>query len=300
MQAYYDALSHLPRYYCDILSKLPPDIADEVTEIRIRLNRPIVLTLRHSFTFVTQSGEPCEYKPQGLLSTDAGAVESCFLSLCNYSVYALQSCIREGFIPISGGHRAGICGSAYIDAHGDMSVKDITSINLRVARGEIVFCDTRVAELLKKPNIGILIVGVPSSGKTTVLRGIIKALSDMGKRTAVVDERRELWDYRMQKMPVHTDVLSGYPKATGMLQAIRSLSPEVLVCDEVGGIDDAYAITAAVNSGVGIVMSAHAASEQGLYARPQSKVILETGAISAICFLKGRETPSFIERIVQC
>ena len=294
MLAYYEAVAQLPQPYNALLSNVSEEVAREVTEVRIRKNRPIVLTLRQGFCFASANKITCQDVRDALI-TNADAVERCFLALCGYSVYSMEGCIAEGYIPVADGHRAGICGSAYIRANGEMGVKDISAINLRIARTDLVQCDPRLAQLLLAQHIGVLIAGAPSSGKTTVLRGVIKALSDAGRRVAVVDERRELCE---GAGAIHLDVLLGYPKAKGMLQAIRSLSPEILVCDEVGGEDDANAILCALNAGVGIVMSAHAESVAGLYRRPQSKAILQTGAISHICLLKGSDCPTCIERIV--
>lgn len=107
-----------------------------------------------------------------------------------------------------------------------------------------------------RTRVGLLIAGAPGSGKTTLLRAVLAELSAAGRKTAVVDERFEIAPVEQSgfctRLPQHCDVLSGYPKHIGMQHALRALAPDVIVCDEVGAMEDIAAITQAANAGVGL------------------------------------------------
>ena len=124
----------------------------------------------------------------------------------------------------------------------------------------------------------------------------------MGTRTAVVDERREIWpttEYGFtDPPPLNCDVLSGYPKHLGILQALRSLSPQAILCDEVGGEEDARAVAAGANSGVGMLVTVHAATRQQLVQRPQIRLLLQTGAFSRAILLSDEGGPGTIREII--
>ena len=148
----------------------------------------------------------------------------------------------------------------------------------------------------------ILIAGHAGSGKTTLLRAVLAELSAAGRKTAVVDERFEIAPVEQSgfctRLPQHCDVLSGYPKHIGMQHALRALAPDVIVCDEVGAMEDIAAITQAANAGVGLVVTIHAPDAETLRRRPQYTALLQTGAFRHVAFLKGKETPGRISEVV--
>ena len=190
-------------------------------------------------------------------------LKKCFLALCQHSVHSYEREIAQGFFTISGGHRVGVCGTAVVDEEGRIrQIKEPTSLCIRIARVEAQTKDPQLEELMRHAEEGILIAGAPGSGKTTMLRSCSRILSQQGKRIAVVDERRELWPVSewgfSSAPPQNCDLLSGYPKAEGILHALRSLSPQLMLCDEVGGEKDAQAVAAGANAGVGMVVTVHA------------------------------------------
>lgn len=294
MNELYSAASLLPQNLCALLIKIPENAADNITEIRLRANRPIVLTHTKGFYYLTSYGLSNEFN-NNAIETSATEITECFNALCGYSVYSMETSINNGYISLAYGHRAGVCGTGFYNDNG-FAVKSITSINVRIARSRRFDCPNELKNLLCIPQIGLLIIGMPSSGKTTVLKGIISQLSDFGTRVSVIDERCELLPANSD-LPPHCDVFSAYPKAIGMLQAIRSMSPQVIVCDEIGGAEDAKAITTAANCGVGLIMSMHASSLSQLLRRPQAKIVINTGVFTHACVLSGAHAPSQIERI---
>ena len=178
-------------------------------------------------------------------------------------------------------------------------MRDISSINIRIAR-QVYGCASGVLQAVgKNLRDGVLVAGAPSSGKTTILRDIARQLSsglcgDV-RKVAVVDERGELaGTYRgvpQNDLGPCCDVLDGYPKGEGILQAIRSLSPEFIICDEMGGLADVEAAAQGLNAGVGMISSVHAGSVRELLRRQQALSLLHTGAFGYVVLLEGSREP---------
>ncbi len=302
-KAFYEAIQLLPDYLRRPLRQISPETASRVTEIRLRSGRPVSLTVRGENHLVLCSGGMAKQPSAPVLVLDHGQLAECFLSLCRHSVHSYEREIAQGFFTISGGHRVGVCGTAVTDDGGRiLQIKQPTSLCIRVARVGADVGDPRLEELMRHAADGLLIAGAPGSGKTTILRGCSRILSKQGRRVAVVDERRELWPVGengfFEPPPQNCDLLSGYPKAQGILQALRSLSPQLLLCDEVGGARDAQAIAAGVNAGVGMVVTVHARDPSELRRRPQTRILLGTGAFAAAVFLCGAECPGRIREVV--
>ena len=192
MDAFYHAASQLPGAVSQALMRIPPRWAGDITEIRLRSGRPVSLSTPSGARFVSIDGGWREKPDTGVLSTPHALVQNCFQAICGYSVHSFADCIANGFVPLPGGHRAGVCGTAFVDGSGTFTLKNITSINLRVARTGLCACDAVLRPLLCAPGVGLLIAGAPGSGKTTLLRAVLAELSAAGRKTAVVDERFEI------------------------------------------------------------------------------------------------------------
>lgn len=301
MEAFYHAARQLPHEVARPLLQVKPDTARAVTEIRLRSGRPVALSLPDGARFLLPGGRLADSPSPETLCTDDALLQSCFRAVCGYSVHSFADSIANGFVTLPGGHRAGVCGTAYTDSDGAFRLKNITSINLRVARMAVCALDARLAPLLGAAQVGLLVAGEPGSGKTTLLRAVLAHLSGMGRKTAVVDERAEVVPVEQAGFfvppPVHCDVLSGYPKHIGMQHALRALAPEVLVCDEVGTVEDIAAIAQAANAGVGLIATIHAANAASLRRRPQYRALLQTGAVSDVAFLRGKNAPGVIAEV---
>lgn len=217
------------------------------------------------------------------------------------SAYSMQEMTRCGFVTLPGGHRLGICGTAVVQNGTITALREPSSLNLRIARQPDGIADRLRDALWARPQ-SVLLCGAPGSGKTTLLRAVLAELSAAGRKTAVVDERFEIAPVEQSgfctRLPQHCDVLSGYPKHIGMQHALRALAPDVIVCDEVGAMEDIAAITQAANAGVGLVVTIHAPDAETLRRRPQYTALLQTGAFRHVAFLKGKETPGRISEVV--
>lgn len=300
-----NAASRLGRLGQRLLA-LPQSVRANAHEIRLRSGRPVLVSLAGENVFVSEAGTPV-YLPRGrLLMADRPAMEEAFRLICSCSVHSHQQEIKNGFVTLQGGHRAGICGTAVTQGGDVLNIRDISSINLRIAR-EIkgAASETAAALFSEGRMFGAFIVGPPGCGKTTVLRDLARQLSSgercACRRVAVVDERGEIaatcFGTPQNDLGPCCDVLDGYPKSEGILQAVRSLSPDVIICDEIGGEREAQAVTEGLNAGVSIIASAHAGSMEELFCRPQFAQLLCTGAFKAAALLKGRETPGKIAAI---
>lgn len=218
-------------------------IEENIQEIRIRVNRPIILKMRQADILI-------EY------NVSQKEILQILEKLCENSIYAYKNQICEGFLTVKGGHRVGITGTAVVENERIINLKHITSLNFRIAR-EVLNCSDKIlGQIIDEQNNTIhttLIVSPPGKGKTTVLRDVIRKISNgipemnfNGKTCAVVDERGEI--AAMYKgMPqndigIRTDVVENISKSKGMKMLIRSMAPEIIACDEIGTDEDVIAI----------------------------------------------------------
>ena len=214
--------------------------------------------------------------------------------------------MKNGFITIAGGHRVGIAASCVIGNQGEISaIKGISSLNIRIARDIEGIADDFINNIFANDIKSVLIVGEPSSGKTTILRDIARKISgsDYGfQRVCIVDERSEIASVYSgvsnKKSLQNCDILDGYPKAHGMMIALRSLSPDVILCDEIGSYEDVLAIENIANSGVKIIATIHASNMSQLSKRPQFQNLMKTGAFELAIFLSGKNNPGEIKDII--
>lgn len=187
-------------------------------------------------------------------------------------------------------------------------LRDISSINLRVAREVIGAASPLLRHMNLSRSSGILLAGPPSSGKTTILRDLARQLATgtdgrAPLRVVIVDERGELaGTYQglcQNDVGVCCDILDGYDKAEGILQAIRGLAPQVIICDELGGERDYESVRRGVNAGVRIIASVHAGSAWEAAENSRIRALLETGAFSHLAVLRGMGRLGELEGIYQ-
>lgn len=290
-----------------LLTALPGAIKAKAQEIRLRCGRPVMLSLPEGGIYVTKSLKPALSMRPGLLYAGRAELNEAFRLICGCSVHSHQREIKNGFVVLAGGHRAGICGTAVTDGDTVTNIRDISSINLRIARDIDGAASGVAAVITRGENLrGTLVFGPPGCGKTTVLRDLARRLSNgaaTGRqlRVAIVDERGEIAATSsgspQNDLGPCCDVLDGYPKGEGIMQAVRCLSPDVVICDEIGGNADARAISQGVNSGVTVIASAHADNARELCSRPQIAELIRIGAFEKGVWLKGRDEPGKIAGI---
>lgn len=284
-----DYLPARPREFLDVLSASERTAAQE---IRLRAGQLAAVTLPSGVRLVGERVTPEE-------------VEECFRRLCQNSVHTYQHDISQGFVTLRRGHRAGLCGTAVLDGEGRVTgMRNIGSINIRLAREIPGAADALMGQVLRDGRLqGCLIVSPPRCGKTTMLRDLARQLSGKRYRVAVVDERSELAACRLgvpqNELGPCCDVLDGFPKAAGMLYAVRNLGPQVLICDEIGDSAEVAALLHAMNAGVKAAVSAHASGLTELLGRPDFGRLLGSGAIDCVAVLAAGERPGTIKTVIR-
>jgi stage III sporulation protein AA len=266
--AYDEAVSHLCPAVRDVLRAVPIPYRESATEVRLLLGRPPVLLCGGN-----------EIEQSGPAVTEEMLIES-VISLTGYSVQAHQNELAQGFLSVAGGHRAGLAGTAVFGGGQTLQgIRDYNAIVLRIAHDGGETCAQTAKQLLSGGICGMLLAGIPGSGKTTLLKAISKELAVRGVRTVLIDERGEFSTLE------GVCRLTGYPKAQGILMAVRALSPQVILCDELGGEEDTRAVLWALNCGVAVIGTAHADSVAQLRRRRGTQLLLSTGAFPRIAVL---------------
>lgn len=273
-----------------VLEKLPEKIKAQTQEVRIRANKPVMLTTYNEQLFVKKTGDISYLPGQSALYATSQDVAECFTRLCNFSVHTHHEEIKQGFIIMKGGHRAGVCGTVVAEGQNIFSQRQINSINIRIAK-EIRGCASGITHLHKQG--GILLAGGPGSGKTTVLRDLIRQLSsgEGGSflKVAVIDTRGELaavyGGEAQNDIGLCTDIITGCPKPQGIQMALRTMSPDIIAFDEIGTLEEVEAVEESLNSGATIITSIHAGSLKELIMRKQARRLFQSGAISNVVML---------------
>ena len=270
------------------------------TEIVLRSQRPLCIYTGRGRFFLTDKGVLTDsIKADGIICTDRKIIEDIVLRLCDYSVYAYQDEINSGFITVGGGVRVGICGRAVINDGRITNIRDISTLSFRIAR-DIRGCSGELLEMIK-PLRGVLICGEPGSGKTTLIRDMARELS-YGYRVSLIDERGELSAGSRGQHGFDIglcDIYSGFPKGEAAIRALRSMNPEIIVCDELGDKNDVDMLSLTLRCGAAFIASVHASSMDDLRARKVTSDIIATGAFGYIAFLSGKSNAGKIARLYE-
>lgn len=289
-QNYTKVLNYLPEKIACAFRKIPSHTAESINEIRFRVNRPIAVTSFDGNYFVTENGSLTLSDSLGIICTSENISES-FKAVCEYSVHSYQKEISQGFITIEGGNRVGLCGTA-VGQEKIETLKYISGLNFRIA-GQAIGCSSKLCEKLFYNGLtSVLIIGEPLSGKTTYLRDICRILG--GKhRVSIIDSRSEIGScyhgIPQNDIGDFSDVLDGYDKKNGIETAIRVMSPEIVVCDEIGGKDDCIAILESINSGVKFLASVHGKSIDEILKREHIKKLFDCGIFDYAVLLEERK-----------
>ena len=254
------------------------ELFELLTEIRLRAGKKCILKLFDN-----------EYVlPVVVTSVD---MEQMLEKLSNYSIYSIQNEINDGYITIKGGHRVGVCGTCVIEENSILNVKNISSMNIRIARQVIGCSDDLYNQLYENGFNNTLIISLPNAGKTTNIRDLTRRLSNRGYTITIIDERSEIacMYNKIPQMDVgqRTDVINKCPKHMGIRMAIRSLAPDIIVADEIGSKKDIEEITNAVLSGVKFLVTAHGNSIEEIK-RGEIGILIEKKIFSNIVILKEK------------
>lgn len=293
----------LPQVLAKLIASLPPDISRTLEEIRIRENRPLEIIYGDQYRFVSEHGEVVERPEQAFSPSKEHCVKLIDL-LSNHSLYTMEEQLRRGYITVRGGHRVGIAGKVVLDKGSIRHIRDITCFNIRIAREIPNIGLTILPHLLDASVRSVhqtLIVSPPQQGKTTLLRDVARLISYgrlnppfpwSGLKVAIVDERSELAacidGVPSFDMGPRTDVLDACPKAEGMMMMIRSMSPDVIVVDEIGSEQDANSIHEAMYAGIRVLATAHGRDIEDILRKPVLRELITQQLFARIVVLGKR------------
>ncbi len=279
---------YLPGEWVDALAHLPPADGVVVQEVRLRADQPVMLSTPMGERFLATSGLTT-LEQVGVYRCSALQLERCFMRFCEESLYAHEQELRQGFIAVPGGIRVGVVGTAVSGENTVRAVSCVTGLCVRLPR-QHPGCAAGLLPLVLDGDAlhSTLLVGEPSSGKTTLLRDLAARLAARRWRVTVVDERGELGGVR--ELP-GCDVLRGYPKAVGIRQAIRCLAPQIILFDELGGEEEMQAVAACAHAGVAVVASLHGHDPALLGQKPAIRQLVMGQVFENWVFLAGRRAP---------
>ncbi len=256
---------------------------EHIEEIRIRVCQPIILLANgKEYFFCMQSGNLTK-DIQGAYLVSLQDISDMLVFVSRYSLFAFEEEVRNGFITIEGGHRVGLSGQAVFREGLMQTIRNISYLNIRVSHEKKECARKVLPHLYRHPGnrqsgiFNTLLISPPGRGKTTLLRDMIRLLSDgtkehEGLKVSVVDERSEIAAcYRgvpQNDVGIRTDVLDSCPKSSGMMLLIRSMSPQIVAVDELGSKEDVQAVAYAIHSGCSILGSVHASDLEELAQKP--------------------------------
>ena len=253
------------------------ELQKDIQEIRLRCNRPVVIIVSGKEKFLDNDGTLMDNLKTAYCA-EVSEMEAFLNHICHYSLYAFEDELRQGFITVPGGHRVGIAGQVVLEGKDSVrTIKNISCINIRISHQIRGVADKVLPFIYKNGYLrNTLIISPPGCGKTTLLRDMIRQISDgnnygEGMCVGVVDERSEIaGSYQgipQNDIGMRTDVLDACPKALGMMLLLRSMSPQVIAIDELGGEEDIQALHMAASCGSRIVATVHGADIQDVVRR---------------------------------
>lgn len=280
-ERYRQVLDLLPDRLKQSVPGFPRETMAQVEEVRLRAGRPVALTV--SGMVQNLDGPAVEQRElEWLLQAASG-----------WSLHTVLDQLRDGYITVDGGHRLGVAGTTVMEEGRVRTIRDISSINMRVAR-QIKGCAREITlQIYTGGRVkNSLILAPPGAGKTTMLRDMVRMVSEQGVRVAVADERGELaavWRGQPQMdLGGCTDVLSGCPKAQGIQMLLRGMNPQVVAVDEITAPEDVCAMEQAVGCGAAVLATAHAERVEDLRRRTVYRDLLQAGVFERFVFL-GRQ-----------
>lgn len=307
---YETVFNAMPLNIRKLIGKLPPERLDGIEEYRLKCGAPFIVYSKHGNDFISKDGTFTKDSSRAYIVTPEDTKKALQI-MCDCSVYSIVDELKQGFITIKGGHRIGIVGKVVTEGSKIKTIKDISGLNIRVSKQIIGCSDILMPHLIKDERsvYNTLIISPPQCGKTTLLRDIIRQISDgipsigfAGIKVGVVDERSELAGcYRgipQNRVGIRTDVLDACPKAQGIMMLIRAMSPSVIATDELGRKEDLIAAQEVLNAGVDIMTTVHGRDIGDVLRKPVIGELLRSGIFEKAVVLSRRSGPGTVETVM--
>ena len=276
IRRYQQAAALLPLRWQRLCRQVPEEQQAEAEELRLRAGQTLTLLLR--------GGEVPAARERPYPVVTQTELEQLCDGVTDYSRYAAADTLSRGYLTARGGFRIGVCGTAVLRDGVNPNLRDISSVTIRIAREQPGLSAEVLPQLFREGSFcSTLLLAPPGLGKTTLLRDLIRGLSDGTEelpchRVSVVDERGEIavMYQGIPQMAVgrHTDVLDACPKAVGIPILLRAANPQIIAVDEITVREDLLAMAAAANCGVRFLATIHAANVEELQAKPLYQELL--------------------------
>lgn len=298
--SYLYTLSFVSPRIREYLKNISDKNLESIQEIRLRKGKPIVIVTQNGSSFLTSNSKLSYIFSTNCIVVSENEIIETLNKMCSYSVHSHLDTIAKGFVTLPNGSRVGVVGTAVLDGETIKAVKDISSINIRIPRTVYNISNLIFDNLFSSSIQNIIVFGPPNSGKTTMLKDIAFQLSTgkTGKyhKVCVVDERKEI-SMNDNKLGYNTDVLYGYPKSEGISIAVRTLSPDVVICDEVGNVEEIEQILQYVNTGVNFILTIHAKDLDELKRKTVFSKLVENGNFKTVVSLNSDKNPGLISDV---
>lgn len=282
-------ISLFPRFVGDTFHSLEKNIKSQISEIRLRKNKPIIIYVHSTLYFIEHGGALTRTLNDRCMIINDEDFEYICDKLCSHSYHTNMSSLTDGYVTAKNGSRIGVSSTAVFREGKIYSVKDISSLNIRISH-EYKNCAEKIVDLICQNRLpSIIVAGLPGCGKTTFLRDYARLISNgysgAYKKVSIIDERKEIasgFD-----VGINTDVLFGFKKAKGIEIATRTLSPDLIICDEIGSMEELEKIRHSFSTGVNFAVSIHLKNAEDIFSNKMTDELIKTGQFDFIVILKS-------------